>query len=78
MPTYSQILLLHKTPSFFWGERAKKLDAVRIMISILIGIVVEHPFRRPDSGLKSRPMTGRRPGLDFKKIWQVRLRPCKA
>lgn len=27
MPIYSQILL-HKTPSFFWGERAKKLDAV--------------------------------------------------
>jgi len=23
-------------------------------------------------------MTGRRPGLCFNKIWQARLRPCKA
>ncbi|AES73928.1 hypothetical protein MTR_3g111030 [Medicago truncatula] len=34
-------------------------------------------FIRPDSGLKSRPMTDRKSDLGFKKIWQAKLRPCK-
>ncbi|AES70591.1 hypothetical protein MTR_3g058130 [Medicago truncatula] len=35
-------------------------------------------FRRADSGQKSKPMTGHRPGLGLRKIWQARFKPCKA
>ena len=35
-------------------------------------------FRRPDPGLKSKHMTGRRPDLGLQKNWQVRLMSCKA
>jgi len=35
-------------------------------------------FRRSGSGLKGKPMTGRRPGLGLQKIWQAKLKPYKA
>ena len=35
-------------------------------------------FKRSDLGLKSKPMTGHMPGLCLKKMWQAKLRPCKA
>ncbi|KEH27157.1 hypothetical protein MTR_6g488250 [Medicago truncatula] len=35
-------------------------------------------FRNPNSGLKSKSMTGHMPDLDLQKNWQVKLRPYEA
>jgi len=34
-------------------------------------------IRRPDPDLKSKHMTGRRPGSCLRRNWRAKLRPCK-